>query len=102
MSEQVTFQSSGGVAGDTPRCIVEGVLDFNNARVIMSGVSQHIENHATLVIDLSSVSKSNSAGLALMIEWLAHARRLDHNVTFHHIPDGLCQLAGVCQVEGLI
>ena len=102
MSAQVTFVASGDGDDEMPRCLLEGVLNFNNAREIMGGVSQHIEEHASLVIDLASVSNSNSAGLALMIEWLATARRLGHNVTFHHIPDGLRQLAGVCQVEGLI
>jgi len=53
-------------------------------------------------IDLSGVTRSNSAGLALLIEWLATARRSGHVVTFHHIPDALRQLAGVCQVDGLI
>lgn len=87
---------------DTPRCIVAGVLDFTTARLALDSVAPHIESNASLDIDLAGVTQSNSAGLALIIEWLACARRAEHTVTFHHIPDGLRQLAGVCEVDGLI
>lgn len=86
----------------TPRCNVSGVLDFDTARQALNEVVPHIEAHAALDVDLSGVTKSNSAGLALLIEWVATARRAEHTVTFHHIPDGLRQLAGVCQVDALI
>ncbi len=89
-------------ASETPRCIVTGVLDFTTARVALHSMQPHIEGNATLDIDLAGVTQSNSAALALLIEWLASARRAGHTVTFHHIPDGLRQLAGVCQVDGLI
>lgn len=98
MSFRVSLDSSG----DTPRCKVGGILDFNNAREVLTGVGELVSAHSVLDIDLSDVTQSNSAGLALLIEWLAMAKREGHTVTFHHIPDGLRQLAGVCQVDGLI
>jgi phospholipid transport system transporter-binding protein len=81
---------------------VSGVLDFVSAREALESVSAFIRVNSALDIDLSGVVESNSAGLALLIEWLAVARREGHSVTFHHIPDSLRQLAGVCQVDGLI
>ncbi len=81
---------------------VSGVLDFVSARETLDSVSSFIRANNALDIDLSGVVESNSAGLALLIEWLAVARREGHSVTFHHIPDSLRQLAGVCQVDGLI
>lgn len=84
------------------KCVVGGMLDFTTAKQALDLVVPHIISHEKLDIDLSKVSASNSAGLALMIEWLAVSRRSGHVVTFHHIPDGLRQLAGVCQVDGLI
>lgn len=65
-------------------------------------MTTYIERHAALVIDLAGVTRSNSAGLALMIEWLALARKQGHEVTFRAVPDGLRQLAGVCQVDSLL
>lgn len=91
-----------GVTGEASRCLVTGVLDFTTAREALDTVSAHIQNNDTLHIDLSGISSCNSAGLALLIEWLATGRRSGHAVSFHHIPDSLRQLAGVCQVDGLI
>lgn len=83
-------------------CQVSGVLDFTTARHALATVEALIKSHAKLEIDMAGVSRANSAGLALMIEWLAIARREKHSVTFSHIPDSLRQLAVVCQVDGLI
>jgi phospholipid transport system transporter-binding protein len=90
------------VVFDAGVCRVSGPLDFITAGDTLSAVDVLIRQHSTLEIDLSEVSECNSAGLALMIEWLSIARREKHSVTFNHIPDSLRQLAGVCQVDGLI
>ena len=96
------FSVSLDTSGDTPRCKIGGVLDFSNAKQVLGDVGALVNAHPVLDIDLAGVTESNSAGLALLIEWLAMARKVEHAVTFHHIPDGLRQLAGVCQVDGLI
>lgn len=98
MSASVLLEAGG----DHPKCLINGVLDFTTARQMLDTVAVHINDNASLDIDLAGVTSANSAGLALLIEWLAIARRSEHIVTFHHIPDGLRQLAGVCQVDGLI
>ncbi len=83
-------------------CSIQGVLDFTTAGSVLSSVSEHIAANPRLDINLGGVSDCNSVGLALMIEWLATARREAHSVTFSQIPDSLRQLAGVCQVDTLI
>jgi len=83
-------------------CQINGALNFVTAPAALREVVSHIHQHPELEIDFSGVSESNSVGLALMIEWLAEARRKKHSVTFSHIPNSLRQLAGVCQVDGLI
>ena len=91
-----TVTIDGGV------CSVVGVLDFTTANSALESVQDLIESNPSLEINLAGVTQANSAGLALMIEWLAVARRDNHVVTFSHIPDGLQQLADVCQVDDLI
>ena len=83
-------------------CHVGGTLNFVTAGDALKAVSAHIKTNPQLTIDMSAVSDSNSVGLALMIEWLAIARSENHSVTFNQIPNSLRQLAGVCQVDGLI
>ena len=87
---------------DAGVCRVAGPLNFNTAGEALKAVDALIRQHPALEIDLSGVSECNSVGLALVIEWLAIARREKHSVTFNQIPDSLRQLAGVCQVDSLI
>lgn len=102
MSTQVAASAPTTVTLEDSVCRVAGTLDFSTAPAALNAVSAHILSTPSLRIDLGDVSSSNSAGLALIIEWLAVGRRAGHTVTFDQIPDGLRQLAGVCQVDGLI
>ncbi|MEE9321852.1 MAG: STAS domain-containing protein [Granulosicoccus sp.] len=86
--------------GDT--LSIAGVLDFTTAREVLEAVAPAIRETASLTVDLGAVSSCNSAALALMIEWLGLARRNKHIVRFQSVPDGLRQLAVVCQVDSLI
>ena len=94
--------TTASVSYDAGICRIAGTLNFSTAEDALSSVDTLIRQHEKLEIDLSGVSDCNSVGLALLIEWLAIARREKHSVTFNHIPDTLRQLAGVCQVDGLI
>lgn len=98
----VAGNSTVAISVDGDTCHVSGILDFDTARSALESVVPAIEKNASLSIDLGGVTRSNSAGLALMIEWLATARRSGHEVSFVDIPDGLSQLAVVCQVDGLL
>ena len=92
---------------------VSGRLDFTTAKQALLAVntemaaqwqsSQAVESSAaTQTIDLGGVTHSNSAGLALMIEWLAEAQRARQTIRFANIPDSLRQISTVCQVDSLI
>ena len=79
---------------------ISGRLDFSTAKAALSAVNEQLPN--ATVIDLAGVTQSNSAGLALMIEWLAEAQRLNQSIQFQNIPDSLRQISTVCQVDSLI
>lgn len=86
--------------GDT--LAVTGEIDFGSAEAALEQGRAAIESTANLTVDLSGVTQSNSAGLAVLIEWLGIARRSGHAVTFTGVPTGLRQLAEVCQVDQLL
>ncbi len=81
---------------------VAGEIDFDNGGAVLDCGRVAIEATRNLTVDLSGVSHSNSVGLAILIEWLAVARRSKHKVTFAGVPTGLLQLAEVCQVTELL
>ena len=84
------------------RCALNGVLDFNTTRMALDSLRSVIEQQPNVEIDLGSVSSANSAGLALLVECQALAALNQHQVQFSNIPEGLLQLAVVCEVKGLI
>lgn len=87
---------------DGSTLIVSGEIDFDNGGAVLDQGRLAIEATPELTVDLSRVSHSNSVGLAILIEWLAVARRSGHKVTFAGVPKGLLQLAEVCQVNEIL
>jgi phospholipid transport system transporter-binding protein len=55
-----------------------------------------------LTFDLAGVSSVDSAGLALLIDWLATARARGGSLRYVAIPDSLLALAKMSDVESLL
>ena len=53
-------------------------------------------------IDLSKITRADSAGLALLIDWLRIARRRDFTLHFEQLPEQLMQIAQVCELESVL
>ncbi|MGM0412161.1 MAG: STAS domain-containing protein [Pseudomonadota bacterium] len=49
-------------------------------------------------VDLSGVTRADSAGLALLLDWLAAARAGGGDLTYDHLPS---QLAAIARVSGI-
>lgn len=56
----------------------------------------------SLDIDLSGVSRADSAGLALLIDWLAYAGQRQCTLRYAHLPDSITALAGLSEVTELL
>ncbi|MBK1701211.1 STAS domain-containing protein [Thiococcus pfennigii] len=54
------------------------------------------------VIDLGGVGRANSAGLALLLEWLGQARARGRALRFANPPDSLLRLAGLSNLDHLL
>jgi ABC-type transporter Mla MlaB component len=84
------------------RCLVAGVLDFTTAREALERIGSLVRSGEHLQVSFAKVTQCNSAALALMIELKAIARHAGHQVSFSDVPEGLGQLAKVCQVDSFI
>jgi phospholipid transport system transporter-binding protein len=79
--------------------VVEGSLDFTSVPAIVTRVSEFLGNGATsIVIDLKGVTRADSAGLALLVEWIRVAHRRHRNIAFRNIP---AQMLAIAKVSGL-
>jgi phospholipid transport system transporter-binding protein len=86
--------------GDRSR--VTGVLHFTSVTALLKSGSEAIGNGRAAVIDLSGVSDSDSAGLALLIEWLSVAKAGNRSLRYENIPAQLHQLARLSDVDELL
>lgn len=53
-------------------------------------------------MDCSGVSDSDSAGLAVLLDWLANAARLGRSLRFSNLPPGIRAAAKISDVESLV
>ena len=79
---------------------LSGVLDaFTAPGVLEQSQLRFREPHITL--DMSGVVESDSAGLALLIEWLRTTAQRGQKIEFQHIPAQILALARISEVEHL-
>lgn len=84
------------------RAAVHGVLTADSVGPLLDAGSRAIRSEASLSIDLAGVTAGDSAGLALLIEWLSVARAAGRALRFEHLPGQLAQLARLSEVEDLL
>jgi phospholipid transport system transporter-binding protein len=81
---------------------VSGVLDASTAREVLEQSESRFEQCQELDVDLGGVGESDSAGLALLIEWLRLARQGEKTIRFANVPAQIEALARISEVEDLI
>lgn len=81
---------------------VLGDLDFHNVMVVVEQGSQFIVNQQQSVFNFSELKTSNSAGLALIIEWIKISHQLKRRVQFTGISQKLMAIAQAAGLERLI
>jgi phospholipid transport system transporter-binding protein len=86
------------------RVTVEGPLTFATARsardlgrpILAAGGT------AALEFDCARVTASDSAGLAVLLDWLRTAKHAGRPLRYSHLPEGIVALARISEVEELL
>jgi phospholipid transport system transporter-binding protein len=81
---------------------VEGVLDFTTVGRLAVEGGRLLSGEGPLEIDLGAVVQANSAGLALLVEWLDLARQRNLTLSFRNLPDSLARLAALTNLTSLL
>ncbi len=84
------------------RAAVKGSLDFRTVGALLPMGADAIEAGRAAFIDLGAVTHSDSAGLALLIEWMSVARGAKRALRYENVPQQLQQLARLSEVEELL
>jgi phospholipid transport system transporter-binding protein len=86
------------------RLVVNGELTFataRNARELGVLVLQG-SRAERIVIDCAGVTRADSAGLAVLLDWLAWGRRRSRPVSLHNLPASLLAIARISEVDELL
>jgi phospholipid transport system transporter-binding protein len=81
---------------------VSGVLDAKTTPALLVASCESFPKEKSIEVDFSRVSESDSAGMALLIEWMRIARRQQQKLRFSNIPHQIAALARISEVEDLL
>lgn len=79
-----------------------GELSFSSVPQLLRQSPVVFSGQQPIVLDLAGVHWADSAGLALLLEWLAQARRLGRPLHFVHVPEQILHMAEVSGLQGLL
>jgi phospholipid transport system transporter-binding protein len=82
------------VSGELNAATVPGLL--GEAEVLFKQSGEQIN------IDLAEVTRADSSGLALLIEWMRNARIQNRQLRFLRLPEQMREMARVSGIEALL
>ena len=83
------------------RLEARGVLGFETATDALKSGLRLIDGDAC-TIDLSKVTEGDSAGLAVLIEWLSAARARGAKLVYEKVPGQILAIARMSDVQDLL
>jgi len=88
-------------AAGPDRIEVRGALTFRTARRASEEGLRAIQaaEAQSLTIDCGGIQEADSAGLAVLIYWLAHARRAGRALRYVNLPPAIRSLARIGEIE---
>jgi phospholipid transport system transporter-binding protein len=81
---------------------IVGDLDFSSVGTLAGEGERLFASDPAVRIDLQGVGQANSAGLALLLEWLEQAKRRDQHLELVNLPESLARIATITNLAGLL
>lgn len=81
---------------------VSGDMTFDTAEKILKASENLFDEHTQIEVDLSEITASDSAGLALLLEWVTWANHSVREIRFTKMPEKILAIARTTEVEALL
>ena len=81
---------------------VRGPLDAETVTGLLERSEEAFRGANSIEVDLGGVPEGDSAGLALLIEWIRRARKQKQQLQFKNLPTQIAALARISQVDDLL
>lgn len=95
--------SVAGVSrGPDGRLILAGELSFATVTRLHGEARPLFAQQGDIRVDLQDIERADSAGLALLIEWMRNARELGKSIQFLNIPQQMLAIARVSSLDQVL
>lgn len=81
---------------------VSGELTFATVNDILEPAQTLFESIGELNIDLTGVTRSDSAGLAVLIDWMRTAKTSNKKIVFYNVPAQILEIANASGLDELL
>lgn len=87
---------------DTGEFAISGELNFDSVRSLWQQAAQRFGEQSSLCIDLAQVKRSDSSGVALLVEWLRQAKARQQDLQFVNVPPQMLSIIQVADLDKLL
>lgn len=84
------------------RLAASGELDFATAAAALHAGLALIRGEQAWTVDLAGITSGDSAGLAVLVEWISAARARGASVRYEAVPDQILAIARISDLEELL
>ncbi len=82
---------------------ISGELNMQTVPELLEEVERVLSRtRGEVCFDLHGVDRSDSAGLALLVEWMQYARQRERELSFKNLPQQMYDIARVSGLEELL
>jgi phospholipid transport system transporter-binding protein len=90
------------VENDDGSWLLQGELGFASVPSVLQHAGVNMLGKEQVTVDLAGVTRSDSAGLALLVEWLRESELAGNTIRFVNVPAQLLSIARVCGLEEIL
>jgi phospholipid transport system transporter-binding protein len=81
---------------------ISGAMTFSNVTAILEASKELFGETPLIKLDLSGVAQGDSAGLALLLEWINWSTAYGREIRYSGIPSQILAIARISEVEDLL
>lgn len=84
------------------RFALDGEMTFDTAERILRTSETRFEQYTRIEVDFAGITDSDSAGLALLLEWITWANHTVREIRFTELPERIVAIAKTTEVDHLL
>jgi phospholipid transport system transporter-binding protein len=95
--DEIRFEDLGG-----GKFALHGALTFFTVTEALEESRELFADHARIEVDLADVRDGDSAGLALLLEWVNWAKNYVREIRYTNVPPQIVAIAQISEVDDML